>query len=63
MVRPPLSQTPAVDSTTNPQVQVNPKTKTALANMLSIKLQSGGTIGPPVRPEGIPEQSAAGTLR
>ncbi|XP_076254688.1 uncharacterized protein LOC143192843 isoform X2 [Rhynchophorus ferrugineus] len=59
----PLGQPTAADSTTNPQVQVNPKTKTALANMLSIKLQSGGTIGATPRPEGLPEQSAAGTLR
>ncbi|ENN75011.1 hypothetical protein YQE_08327, partial [Dendroctonus ponderosae] len=62
-VRPPLAQPPAADSTTNPQVQVNPKTKTALANMLSIKLQSGAAIAAPPRPEGIPEPSAAGTLR
>ncbi|XP_060533249.1 PAX-interacting protein 1-like [Cylas formicarius] len=61
-VRPP-NQPPSADSTTSPaQVQVNPKTKTALANMLSIKLQSGGTIGGP-RQETIPEPSAAGTLR
>lgn len=41
---------------------VNAKTKTALANMLSIRLQSGGgNLGP--GPEGIAEPSAAGTLR
>lgn len=31
--------------------------------MLSIKLQSGAAIAAPARPEGIPEPSAAGTLR
>lgn len=61
-VRPTIGQPAVADSTTNPQVQVNPKTKTALANMLSIKLQSGGAIGP-ARTEGLPEPSAAGTLR
>lgn len=41
---------------------VNAKTKTALANMLSIRLQSGGgSLGPGT--EGIAEPSAAGTLR
>ncbi|CAH1132708.1 unnamed protein product [Ceutorhynchus assimilis] len=63
VVRPPQAQTPAADPPANLQVQVNPKTKTALANMLSIKLQSGGSIGSTVRPEGISEPSAAGTLR
>lgn len=43
----------------NQQLVVNPKTKTALANMLSIRLQSGGGNIPQV--EG--EPSAAGTLR
>lgn len=43
------------------QLVVNAKTKTALANMLSIRLQSGGTsVG---ATENIPEPSAAGTLR
>lgn len=41
---------------------VNAKTKTALANMLSIRLQSGGSTMGPV-PENIAEPSAAGTLR
>ncbi|KAL3271355.1 hypothetical protein HHI36_021839 [Cryptolaemus montrouzieri] len=41
---------------------VNPKTKTALANMLSIRLQSGGTSVGGAQ-ETIPEPSAAGTLR
>jgi hypothetical protein len=57
------------DSTTNPpeanvsqQLVVNAKTKTALANMLSNRLQSGGGAVGPV-PETIPEPSAAGTLR
>ncbi|EFA05726.1 PAX-interacting protein 1 [Tribolium castaneum] len=55
------------DSTTNPpeansqQLVVNAKTKTALANMLSNRLQSGGGTVPV--PETIPEPSAAGTLR
>lgn len=41
---------------------VNAKTKTALANMLSIRLQSGGAnMGPTAEP--IAEPSAAGTLR
>lgn len=41
---------------------MNAKTKTALANMLSIKLQSGGSaMGP--RSDAIQEPSAAGTLR
>lgn len=46
------------------QLVVNAKTKTALANMLSIRLQSGGaTMGGPVT-ETLPEPpSAAGTLR
>lgn len=67
----PIGQPPTVveaapvvpDSTVqqNPLV-VNAKTKTALANMLSIRLQSGGsTVGPGA--ENITEPSAAGTLR
>lgn len=45
------------------QVVVNAKTKTALANMLSIRLQSGGATMGPVT-EALPEPpSAAGTLR
>ncbi|XP_025831025.1 PAX-interacting protein 1-like isoform X3 [Agrilus planipennis] len=44
------------------QLVVNAKTKTALANMLSIRLQSGSTNVGPV-PETIAEPSAAGTLR
>ncbi|KAJ8956075.1 hypothetical protein NQ318_016527 [Aromia moschata] len=69
----PIGQPQLADSTTNPpQVQdgniqhplvVNAKTKTALANMLSIKLQSGGSSIGVQRPEAIPEPSAAGTLR
>lgn len=74
MVRP-IGQPQLADSTTNspnvPEtgsiqhpVVVNAKTKTALANMLSIKLQSGGgsSIGVP-RPDAMQEPSAAGTLR
>lgn len=41
---------------------VNAKTKTALANMLSIRLQSGGSTMVPGA-ENIAEPSAAGTLR
>lgn len=69
----PIGQPQLADSTTNPpQVQdgniqhslvVNAKTKTALANMLSIKLQSGSSSVGIQRPEAIPEPSAAGTLR
>ncbi|CAH1111777.1 unnamed protein product [Psylliodes chrysocephalus] len=69
----PLGPTPLADSTTSlPHVQdgtiqnplvVNAKTKTALANMLSIKLQSGGSSVGVQRPEAIQEPSAAGTLR
>lgn len=56
------------DSTVPPQspapgqLVVNPKTKTALANMLSIRLQGGQNVGPPGA-DAIPEPSAAGTLR
>lgn len=52
-----------VDANNVPQNPlVNAKTKTALANMLSIRLQSGGSnIGPATEP--IAEPSAAGTLR
>ncbi|KAF5294347.1 hypothetical protein FQR65_LT10800 [Abscondita terminalis] len=56
--------TTGVDSAVAQQQQlvVNAKTKTALANMLSIRLQSGAaTVGAP--PDTIPEPSAAGTLR
>ncbi|XP_072382346.1 uncharacterized protein Ptip [Diabrotica undecimpunctata] len=69
----PIGQPQLADSTTNlPHVQeanipsplvVNAKTKTALANMLSIKLQSGGSSVGVQRPEAIQEPSAAGTLR
>lgn len=69
----PIGQPQLADSTTNaPSVPeaniqhslvVNAKTKTALANMLSIKLQSGGSSMGVQRPETIPEPSAAGTLR
>nr|CAH7749107.1 unnamed protein product [Callosobruchus chinensis] len=67
----PINQQHLADSTTNPQVPdasmhplvVNPKTKTALANMLSIKLQSGGSSMGAQRPDAIAEPSAAGTLR
>ncbi|XP_057658096.1 PAX-interacting protein 1-like isoform X1 [Diorhabda carinulata] len=69
----PIGQPPIADSTTNlPHVQegtiqnplvVNAKTKTALANMLSIKLQSGGSSVGVQRADTIQEPSAAGTLR
>lgn len=69
----PIGQPQLADSTTNPtpvpeaniqhSLVVNPKTKTALANMLSIKLQSGGSSMGVQRPEALPEPSAAGTLR
>lgn len=55
---------PNAESNVPPQhpLVVNAKTKTALANMLSIRLQSGGSsMGP--GPENITEPSAAGTLR
>lgn len=46
----------------HPSLVVNAKTKTALANMLSIRLQSGGSnMG--TGPDAITEPSAAGTLR
>lgn len=58
-----VNPTTVVDSNVaQQQLVVNAKTKTALANMLSIRLQSGNTtIGP--APESISEPSAAGTLR
>lgn len=70
----PIGVAVAADSTTNvppspsPQsgegvqqpLVVNAKTKTALANMLSIRLQSGGAN---LGGETLPEPSAAGTLR
>ncbi|KAJ8910501.1 hypothetical protein NQ315_012348 [Exocentrus adspersus] len=69
----PIGQPQLADSTTNPpavpeasiqhSLVVNAKTKTALANMLSIKLQSGGSSIGMQRPETLPEPSAAGTLR
>lgn len=71
----PIGQPQLADSTTNPpqnpppdgniqhSLVVNAKTKTALANMLSIKLQSGNSSVGVQRPEVLPEPSAAGTLR
>lgn len=61
----PAVETPVVAQTADAQANsqqlvVNAKTKTALANMLSIRLQSGNVSMPTV-PEG--EPSAAGTLR
>ncbi|KAK4878474.1 hypothetical protein RN001_010980 [Aquatica leii] len=58
-----VTTTASVDSSVaQQQLVVNAKTKTALANMLSIRLQSGGsTVG--TSPESLPEPSAAGTLR
>lgn len=62
--------TPEINTTTTvidtsvsqQQLVVNAKTKTALANMLSIRLQSGGaSMGP--TSDTITEPSAAGTLR
>lgn len=43
-----------------PPLIVNPRTKTALANMLSIRLQS---TQPTTLPQDVTEPSAAGTLR
>lgn len=51
----------AVDSNVPQNPLVNAKTKTALANMLSIRLSGGSNIGPATEP--IAEPSAAGTLR
>lgn len=60
---PPPPPPPSIqDNPVQHSLVVNAKTKTALANMLSIKLQSGGSTMAP-RPDAIPEPSAAGTLR